>query len=82
MNTEDIDKIIAEALEKDKEGGKGRKRRDPIFVARKTINTVFVIGAVAAIIAYFACPDPAVFKIIGFSALGLKVIEFFLRFMF
>lgn len=89
MNTEDIDKIIADALEEDKK--KKRKSRiksgkgssDGILIARKILNIVFMIGFVAAIIIYFVYPDnKPLFFCVGFGAMLLKITEFFLRFMF
>ncbi|OKZ23732.1 MAG: hypothetical protein BHV77_07200 [Bacteroides sp. 43_108] len=89
MNTEDIDKIIADALEEDKKkkhksrikSGKGSS--DGILIARKILNIVFMIGFVAAIIIYFVYPDnKPLFFCVGFGAMLLKITEFFLRFMF
>ena len=92
MKTEDIDKIIAEALEADKQKGSGRKHRgqplsshrsDTILTVRKVLNIVFIIGFLAAVIIYFALPDQRVlFFCVGFGAMFLKIIEFFLRFLF
>lgn len=89
MNTEDIDKIIADALEEDKKKKHqskiklGKQSSDGILVARKILNIVFMIGFVAAIIIYFAFPDnKPLFFYVGFGAMLLKIAEFFLRFMF
>lgn len=92
MKTEDIDKIIAEALEADKQKGAGRKHRgkplsshrsDTILTVRKVLNIVFIIGFLAAVIIYFALPDQRVlFFCVGFGSMFLKIIEFFLRFLF
>lgn len=86
MKSDDIDKIIAEALEADKKKKhKGKKihHSDGIRTARKVLNIVFMIGFVAAIVIYFAFPDQKVlFFSVGFGSLLLKVIEFYLRFMF
>lgn len=86
MKTEDIDKIIAEALEEEKKGGKGHRRRGNsanIRNARKILNILFMTGFIAAVIIYFACPEQRVlFFCIGFGAMLLKIVEFCLRFMF
>ena len=89
MNTDDIDKIIADAPDEDKkknhqsriQSGKGSS--DGILIARKILNIVFMIGFVAAIIIYFVYPDnKPLFFCVGFGAMLLKITEFFLRFMF
>ncbi|MBO5026048.1 MAG: hypothetical protein J6C86_07920 [Bacteroidaceae bacterium] len=86
MKTEDIDKIIAEALEEEKKGRKGHKRRGNsanIRNARKILNILFMTGFIAAVIIYFACPEQRVlFFCTGFGAMLLKIVEFCLRFMF
>lgn len=91
MNTEDIDKIIADALEEDKKNkhkskfkfGNGSGSTDGILKARKILNIVFMIGFVAAIIIYVAFPEnKPLFFCVGFGAMLLKIVEFFLRFMF
>lgn len=88
MNSEDIDKIIAEAVadSKNQSGSKWHKpgkSGDAILTARKVLNWIFMIGFVAAIIIYFVCPEQKVlFYSIGFGALVLKIVEFYLRFMF
>lgn len=87
MKTEDIDKIIAEALEEEKQSKRqGHKRRNNparIRNARKILNILFMTGFIAAIIIYFACPEQRIpFFCIGFGAMLLKIIEFCLRFMF
>ncbi len=88
MKTDDIDKIIAEALEAErgkKKGGLSPKdgKGKGIATARKVLNAVFMIGFVAAVIVYFACPEQRVlFFSLGFGAMLLKIVEFALRFMF
>lgn len=86
MKADEIDKIIAEALEADrKEKGKRNRRtsnRDVMGIVRKVLNTVFMIGFVAAIVIYFALPEQRLlFFSVGFGALVLKLIEFFIRFV-
>ena len=50
---------------------------------RKTINMVFMILFVVAVLIYFILPDQRIlFFCIGFGALILKIVEFVLRFMF
>lgn len=87
MKQEDVDKIIAEALAESKNESKKKwhkgKSSDSIKTARKVLNWVFMIGFVAAIIIYFAMPDQKIlFFSVGFGAVVLKLIEFYLRFMF
>lgn len=87
MKQEDVDKIIAEALAESKNESKKKwhkgKSSDSIKTARKVLNWIFMIGFVAAIIIYFAMPDQKIlFFSIGFGAVVLKLIEFYLRFMF
>jgi len=86
MKADEIDKIIAEALEKDKQQGRHRGKHtksDGIETARKILNIVFMVGFLAAVIVYFACPDNRLlFFSLGFGAMIIKIIEFILRFLF
>lgn len=86
MKQDEIDQIIAEALEKEK--GKGSrwhrpsKRNERIRQVRNVLNILFMIGFVAAILIYFLLPDQRpLFFSVGFGAVALKVVEFILRFM-
>ena len=50
---------------------------------RLILNTVFMIGAVASIIIYFAFPEErTLFFYVILTSLAIKIIEFFIRFMF
>ena len=75
MNQEDVDRIIAEAVaeskkESRKKWHKGKSSSNNIETARK-------------VVIYFALPEQRVlFFSIGFGAVALKLIEFYLRFMF
>ena len=86
MRQDEIDQIIAEALEKDK--GKSRwhrpsRRNERIRQVRNVLNIVFMLGFVAAILIYFILPEQrTLFFCVGFGAVALKVVEFILRFMF
>lgn len=86
MRQDEIDQIIAEALEKEK--GKSRwhrpsKRNERIRQVRNVLNVVFMLGFVAAIVIYFLLPEQrTLFFCVGFGAVALKVVEFILRFMF
>ncbi len=87
MKSDEIDKIIAEALENDRKGKRKGKRvgrqSDGIRTARKILNIVFMVGFVVAVAVYFVFPDQKVlFFSIGFGSMLLKIIEFYLRFMF
>lgn len=88
MNQEDVDRIIAEAVaesknESRKKWHKGKSSSNNIETARKVLNWTFMVGFVAAVVIYFALPEQRVlFFSIGFGAVTLKLIEFYLRFMF
>jgi len=84
VESNDIDKIIQDALDEHKGGkNKNKKKGDAILKTRKILNFIFMIGFVAAIIIYFALPDNRpLFFTVGFGAMIIKVAEFFLRFMF
>lgn len=85
MNAEEIDKIIEESLaEGRRHKGKpidgDRQRR--LKRVRMILNTVFMIGFVAALVLYFVLPgNKTAFFITGFGALLVKVVEFIIRFM-
>lgn len=88
MNQEDVDRIIAEAVAESKKESrekwhKGKSSSNNIETARKVLNWTFMVGFVAAVVIYFALPEQRVlFFSIGFGAVALKLIEFYLRFMF
>ena len=86
MNTEDIDKIIAESLEKDKASKWHRpqkKKSDKMAQVRQVLNVVFMLGFLAAVIIYFAMPENRVlFVCVGFGAMAIKIVEFIIRFLF
>jgi hypothetical protein len=48
---------------------------------RYILNTLFLIGAVATFIIYFAYGKCPAFLYAGFVTLGLKVLKFILRFV-
>lgn len=88
MKTEDIDKIIAGALEEEKrkKGGgmrRGNGKSTSVLKARRILNVVFMIGALAAVLIYFLLPEQRMlFMGVGFGAMILKIVEFGLRFLF
>lgn len=87
MKADEVDKIIAEALEKDRQQHASRRntrsKRDGIQTARKVLNIIFMVGFFAAVIVYFALPDNRVlFFSLGFGSMLIKIVEFILRFMF
>jgi hypothetical protein len=88
MNQEDVDKIIAEAVaeskkESQKKWHKGKSSNHNVGTARRVLNWVFMVGFVAAIIIYFLLPEQRVlFFSIGFGSIAVKLVEFYLRFMF
>ncbi len=82
MKSDEIDKIIAEALENDRHHHAHRRRKDMKGTIRNVLNIVFIVGFIAAVIIYFAMPEQRLlFYCVGFGALLLKIIEFFIRFM-
>lgn len=88
MNADEIDKIIAEAVADSKNQGKSKRTRgkrngDSIVKARKALNWAFMIGFLATIVIYFVLPEQkSLFFSLGFGSILLKLIEFYLRFMF
>ena len=88
MNQEDVDKIIAEAVAESKAESKkrwheGKGKSTQVETVRKVLNWTFMLGFVVAIIIYFALPDQRIlFFSVGFGAVALKLVEFYLRFMF
>lgn len=88
MNQEEIDKLIADAVadSQKKRPSKWHKRnsgKDSIATARKVLNWSFMIGFLIAVIIYFAFPEQKVlFYSFGFGSIVLKLVEFYLRFMF
>ena len=86
MNADEVDKIIAEAVAESKKESKWHKPKrssDNVLIARKLLNWVFMLGFVAAVVIYFVWPDEkALFFGVGFGAIVLKLVEFYLRFMF
>ena len=87
MKADEIDKIIAEAVNDSKQRSKwhrsSRSGATGIITARRVINTIFMVGFLLTVIVYFVFPENKVlFFSLGFGSLMLKIIEFFLRFMF
>lgn len=87
MNQDEIDKIIADAVDDSKKTSRwhrpSRGQSTSIMTARKWLNITFMIGFAIALIVYFAIPEQKVlFFSVGFGAVVLKLIEFYLRFMF
>ena len=87
MNTEDIDKIIAESLEMEKKASKWhrpeKKKSDKMGQVRQVLNVVFMLGFLAAVIIYFAMPENRMlFFCVGFGAMAVKIVEFIIRFLF
>lgn len=88
MKQDEVDKIIADAVAESKKTRrskwhKGNYVSNGIQTARKVLNWTFMLGFLAAVIIYFALPEQRMlFFCVGFSAIVLKLIEFYLRFMF
>ena len=50
---------------------------------RFILNTIFMIGAIASVIIYFAFPEErSLFMIVIMTSLAIKIVEFFIHFMF
>lgn len=86
MNSEDIDKIIEQALAEDNISRARRGKKDKKESRKKMwkliLNTVFMLGAIATVIVYFACPENrTLFVSLGFGSMFVKIIEFAIRFM-
>lgn len=65
-----------------KRGSRNRASLDSIGKARKILNTIFMIGAVATILLYFMKTEDhfsSAFFIVGISSLVIKIVEFILR---
>lgn len=79
MNREEIEKIVEESARQAHHSHKGPS----VDQIRKFLNFIFLICAAIGLILYFAYPEN---RIIGLGILGagmfLKIIEFFLRFLF
>jgi len=88
LKQEDVDKIIAEAVAESKRDSKkkwhkGKGSSDAIKTARTVLNWTFMIGFAAALVVYFVWPEQKVlFYSLGFGSVLLKLVEFYLRFMF
>ena len=85
MKSDEVDKLIEEALEQSKGGRrrKGFRSGDAGRArARQILNLIFMLGAIATVIIYFACPEQKMlFFGVGFGSVLVKVAEFFIRFM-
>ena len=88
MKQDEVDKIIADAVAESKKARRNKWHRghsssNGIQTARKVLNWAFMLGFLIAVIIYFALPEErTLFFCIGFSAIVLKLVEFYLRFMF
>jgi len=86
MKKEEIDELIARSVAESK-GGRERKWHRPkhnrvrVAQIRTVLNTLFMLGFIAAVFIYFLLPDQRVlFFVVGFGALLLKIVEFIIRF--
>ncbi|MCH5176262.1 MAG: hypothetical protein J1F40_10280 [Prevotellaceae bacterium] len=88
MKQDEVDKLIADAVAESKKSRRSKWHRgnsasNGIQTARKVLNWTFMLGFLVAVIIYFVLPEQRMlFFCIGFSAIVLKLIEFYLRFMF
>lgn len=86
MNSDEIDKIIADAVADSKTESRWHRPKSDRYKIRQVralLNTVFMVGFVAAVIIYFVCPGQrTLFFCVGFGAMLVKIVEFILRFIF
>lgn len=87
MKSNEIDKIIADAVNESKRESKWHRpskgNSTSILTARRVLNTLFMAGFILTIIIYFVFPENKIlFFSFGFGSMILKIIEFYLRFMF
>ena len=87
MKSSEIDDIIAQAVSESKKQSRwhrpGRGREGTVTRVRNVLNVVFMLGFLAAVVVYFAFPEQkTLFFSVGFGAIVIKLLEFFLRFMF
>lgn len=78
MNREEIEKLIEESAANSR-----KKSRWSTDTVRNVLNTLFLLCGLIGVILYFALPEQRITGM-GIVAIGLflKVIEFFLRFLF
>jgi len=87
VKSNEIDKIIADAVNESKRESKWHRpskgNSTSILTARRVLNTLFMAGFILTIIIYFVFPENKIlFFSFGFGSMILKIIEFYLRFMF
>jgi len=87
VKSNEIDKIIADAVNESKRESKWHRpskgNSTSILTARRVLNTLFMVGFILTIIIYFVFPENKIlFFSFGFGSMILKIIEFYLRFMF
>ena len=85
MKSEEIDSIIAQAVSESKRQSKWHrpKRSVSISKARNILNIIFMLGFLAAVVIYLGFPQSKVlFFSVGFGAIAVKLLEFYLRFFF
>lgn len=84
MDKAEIDEIIARSVAESKGQSKWhRPKHDRARTnqLRTLLNTLFMLGFVAAIVIYFLLPDHRLlFFVVGFGAMVLKIVEFIVRF--
>ena len=79
MDREEIEKLIEETARKEH----ARRGGMSIESVRSILNVLFLVCAAVGLVLYFALPDR---HLVGICVIGggmfLKIIEFFLRFLF
>lgn len=86
MESSEIDKIIADAVADSKKQSRWHRssgKSNTVLKVRNYLNWTFMLGFLLALIVYFAFPEQkTLFFCLGFGAMVLKLIEFYLRFVF
>ena len=81
-----MDKLIADAVADSKKQSKWHRPGGSgagVLTARKWLNYIHIVGFIAAVVIYFVCPENKVlFFSVGFGSIVIKLVEFYLRFMF
>lgn len=53
-----------------------------VYKIRTILNIVFIIGAIASVVCYYAVEDRHVFIYVCSASIFVKLVEFMLRFLF
>lgn len=86
MKSDEIDKIIADAVAESKKQSKwhrpSRGNTPGMIKLRNILNALFMAGFIATVTIYFVMPENReYFFYVGFGTMLIKCIEFFIRFV-